>query len=182
MAGKTRAFAKPRNIAPFRPPSVRRPLPGAPPARPTLAFTAKELSAVPPQPRTFVGPSTEWAVYWVLTKKLGAREGRDFVRQFPVGTVAAIGGPTNGKGFTRTDFWIVPTGRLGRDLRWPKGIIINPISPLTHPDLNHDRRERDALNSLGWGEIFIDWDDLEKRPIAVVKEALRGIDTSSHRA
>lgn len=177
-----RRFSKPRRVAALRPPSVRRPLPGAPPAGRPKAFTAEQLSPVPPQPRNFVGPATEWAVLWVLTKKLGGREGVDFVRQFPIGTQAAIGGPTNARGFTRADFWILPGGRFGRLFSAPKGVVINPISPLTHADLNHDRRERSALATLGYREVFIDQVDLERRPIAVVRLALRGIDVSSHRS
>lgn len=118
---------------------------------------------------------TEWAVMWVLSEygvgpqrhKLKLGIDYYYQRALPAPGLFAK------KPFTRADF-ILPG--YGKALR---GLVLNPISVLTHPTPWLDLRQRDVLARGGWQEIFLDQGPLMRDPVLVVNEALRGIDRSA---
>lgn len=125
-------------------------------------------------PASWLGPATEYAVYWYLTKhgvgpqRRKLREGRDFFYQRGL----AAPGLFFRKPFTRGDF-ILP--RYGRAVR---GLVIDPISFFTHPSPWFDRRKRRILALAGWRVVFIEDYMLANNPRFVIEAALRGADLS----
>lgn len=182
MSAPPRPPSPPR---PPRPPSLQRNVPGAPRAPRSQEVDARTLQPYPDPPANWSGPLTEWVVWWWLTKRERYVPNRDFVYQPAIGTEIAVGGPTNSKGFVRADFLIVPQGQHG-PMGYPyvNGLVINPITPFTHPSKAKDQLERSVFATLGYLEVFIDGDDLTgptARPATVMRLALRGVDVSMHR-
>lgn len=125
-------------------------------------------------PASWPGPQTEWAVYWYISirgidpAKRKLKLGYDYLYQ---GALAAPG-LFNTKPFTRGDFVIFGYGRALR------GVVLNPVTPFTHPNPRDDIESRRILALQGWQEIFIDAADLQVFPGRAVELALRGIDIS----
>jgi hypothetical protein len=125
-------------------------------------------------PASWPGPQTEWACYWYLSVR-GIEPGRrklklniDYLYQ---GGLAAPGLFAN-KPFTRGDFVIFNYGK-GR-----RGVVLDPITPFTHPTPWLDLRKRAILALQGWQVIFVDAERLTAFPGTVIEQALRGIDES----
>jgi hypothetical protein len=127
------------------------------------------------RPANFPGQYvTEWAVWWVLVihgigpQKRKLRPGIDF--QYQVGLAAP--GMFRNKPFTRGDFVIDKMGK-GR-----RGVVLDPVSILSHPHPWLDIRKRDILARGGWQVIYLDDFMLMRDPVRVVNLALQGIDVS----
>lgn len=125
-------------------------------------------------PPSWPGPQTEWACYWYLSVR-GIEPGRrklklglDYLYQ---GGLAAPGLFRN-KPFTRGDFVIF---NFGRALR---GVVLDPLTPFTHPTPWFDLQKRRILALQGWQVIFIDAGDLQVFPGRAIEAALRGVDLS----
>jgi len=125
-------------------------------------------------PHSWTGPQTEWACYWYLSihgiepgrRKL--RLGLDYLYQ---------GGLTapqlfRNKPFTRGDFVIF---NFGRALR---GVVLDPLTPFTHPTPWFDLEKRRILALQGWQVIFIDAPAVWAYPGPAIEAALRGVDLS----
>lgn len=121
-------------------------------------------------------PRTEWVVYFILTKKLGAKLGEDFLYQQ---IIPAKGINISGKGY-RSDFWLLRRGKFGSPgPPYNRGILIDPISTYTHRTTGEDRYRRGALAQAGYLLIWIDDQQLYLNPLRMVRDATRGIDHSS---
>src|SRR5262245_25393286 len=89
--GRAAAGAQRRSpLAPFRVPRGvrlptvrRRPIFTRGPERLQASLLGPEPRPFPPPPATFGGSILEWAVYWVLTARLGKLRGVDFIYQEP---------------------------------------------------------------------------------------------------
>lgn len=125
-------------------------------------------------PASWPGPQTEWACYWYLSVR-GIEPGRrklrlgiDYLYQ---GGLAAPGLFAS-KPFTRGDFVIFGYGK-GR-----RGVVLDPVTPFTHPTPWFDLRKRSILALQGWQVIFIDAERLVEYPGRIIELALRGVDES----
>ena len=129
-------------------------------------------------PANWLGPKTEWEVWWYLTvhgigpERRKLRPNIDFFYQRGLKSPGLF----LNKPFTRGDF-ILPG--LGRGLR---GTVFDPITPFTHPFPWFDIRKRRILLLAGWRVIFMDAPMLDRWPGFVIELALRGIDVSSRGA
>jgi hypothetical protein len=74
--------------------------------------------------------------------------------------------------FTRGDFVIF---NFGKALR---GVVLDPLTPFTHPTPWFDLQKRRILALQGWQVIFIDAGDLQAFPGRAIEAALRGVDLS----
>jgi hypothetical protein len=134
----------------------------------------------PPAPASWVHSELEWATWWVLTTKLKYRRYLDFGYQQ---AIPAAGLNKVAPDF-RSDFWLYPWGRNGNPAgyRYPKGIVLDPLSFFTHKSKAHDILKRTVLATSGFLCVFIDQGDLERRAEEVVRWAARGVDQSSRRS
>lgn len=134
-----------------------------------------EAATSPALPAGWGNSQLEWIVWAYLVLRKRFREGRDFAYQ------AALPAPgLNSKDFNRADFWILPTGANGvPDGFYPRGVVLNPISPFTHQLAAKDKIERLILGNAGFREVFLDDRDLQTRPGPVIEAGLRGRDRSS---
>ena len=129
-------------------------------------------------PPDWLGPKTEYEVYWYLTvrgigpQERKLREGIDFFYQRGLNAPGLF----LGKPFTRGDFILPGLGRA------PRGTVFDPITPFTHPSPWFDIRKRRILLLAGWRVIFMESYHLDRWPGFVVELALRGIDISSRGA
>lgn len=149
-------------------------IPGAP-VIPRARVGAALTQPYPPLPAGWMNSLNEWIVFADLTRP------RRFVLWIDFQFQAAVPAPgLTGKGFNRADFLILPEGKNGLvDAFYPRGLVLNPMSPFTHPSAAKDKIERLILGSNGFGEVFIEEVDLLQRPHFIVGEALRGRDLSS---
>lgn len=126
-------------------------------------------------PPGWFGPVTEWACMWYLTEhgigpqRRKLREGREFAYQKGLKSPGLF----LRKPFTRGDFVLFNLGR------GPKGTVLDPITPFTHPDPWFDIRKRRILLLFGWRVIFLEAFMLARDPGFVIEAALRGADYSS---
>lgn len=127
-------------------------------------------------PQAWFGPLTEWAVYWYLTEhgvgpnRRKLREGVDFFYQRGLRAPGLFAK----KPFTRGDF-ILP-GRGGA----LRGLVLDPITPFTHPVPWFDIRKRRILALQGWRVVYIEDYMLTKRdPTYAMELALAGRDIST---
>lgn len=125
-------------------------------------------------PPYWVGPQTEWAVFWYFTargiepNRRKLRLGQDFYYQR--GLTAP--GLFLNKPFTRGDFVLPGFGRA----RY--GVVLDPVTPFTHKEAWFDLLKRRILALQGWQVVFIDAWRLQIFPGNVIELALRGVDIS----
>lgn len=181
-------FAGAKPPRPPRPPSLQHKAPGAPPTPRSAAVDEATLKPYPADLSRWPGTShLEQIVSWWLMAERGYKLDVDFLFQNAVGTDGAIGGPTNTKGFLRTDFILLPWGRHG-GLGYPyeRGLILNPFplqgsGPFQIHTIGKDHLERDVLATLHYRVVMLEDTDLEHRTETVMRRALEGVDISSHR-
>jgi hypothetical protein len=181
------AMPRPPRV-PGRPSLQRLPAsaPRPPRARPV---TQESLRPYPEDLGAYPGTSElEHIVSWWLITRQGYRQNRDFLFQVAISTSGAIGGATNTKGFLRCDFLLLPEGKHG-GLGYPydRGLILNPFPLMGSGSfqihtVNKDRLERSVLATLHFRVVYLQDTDLTNRTDYVMREALRGVDISSHRA
>jgi hypothetical protein len=134
-----------------------------------------------------IAPIGEWQTWWALVTvyhfvpPIDLYTGRrnpqpGFLYQTPL----LIPG-LNRTGTERSDFWCLPDSPAAVAPPYSRGIVINPISPFTHPDILKDKRERGLLAQYGYLEIFADAKALDDNPTYVIGRAIRGDDVSSRR-
>ena len=170
-----------------RPPSLQRVPTGAPRPPRARQVTQENLRPYPEDLSAYPGTSDlEHIVSWWLIAKRGYVQNRDFVFQVAIGTEGAIGGATNTKGFLRCDFLLLPEGKHG-GLGYPyqRGLILNPYPQMGSGSfqihtIQKDRLEREVLAQLGFRVVYLESTDLYERTDYVLREALRGVDISSH--
>jgi len=139
-------------------------------------ITQESFQPFPPPSGKMIGrPITEWAIYDDLTRRRGFREGQDFLYQVAIPAPGLL----RSRGFTRSDFWLLPHGRAGSPGgAFARGIILNPYSVWTHPNPSKDRLERAILAAALYLEIYLEETALLADPHYLVGLALRGIDVS----
>lgn len=148
------------------------------PVIPRARIPASLLLPYKPMPPSWPNSLLEWVTFDYLTRVKHFTIFVDFQFQ------AAVPAPgLNGKGFTRADFLVLPGGKAGLpDGFYPRGLILNPISPFTHPSRAKDTIERLILGNNGFLEIFLDDVPLLATPRFVIEAGLRGRDLSSRGA
>jgi len=172
---RTNTSRGPATISPGRANDTSNRVPGAPVIPRTKSGPSPQSDPYQNPPPSWFGPVSEWAVWYDLVVIRKLQPGVDFAYQ---AALPAAG--LNMKGFNRADYWVFPWGKAGAGgATYPQGIVINPITPFTHPSRAKDILERIILGRNGFLEIFIEGRDLATRAHIVVGLALRGIDVSS---
>lgn len=123
-------------------------------------------------PTTWRTSQLEWVVFWYLTRRRAMRLNRDFFYQMAVNAPGLF----VSRLFTRSDF-VIPT--RGRNASARRGIILDPVTPFTHPRGWFDARRRSILALFGWRLVFLEGSHLNRDPRWVIELALRGVDVSS---
>lgn len=152
---------------------VQAPLAGAP-----VIGRAHETQALPfpPMPNWWQASIGEWIVWDYLTRVKKWQERKDFYYQSRVFLPQFY----SSRDFTSADFVIDfgPDSAAGMVGAY-QALVLDPITPFTHPSLGFDKARRAALEAQGYLLVFIEEADLMHRTAEVMEQALRGIDDSS---
>lgn len=177
---RVRGFQRRGVGAQVKPPTLPRPrLPGhgvaGAPAAPR-PHTPTHTYIFPPPPPEWLASIGEWIVFWYL----------DRVKRWTYGQTWYYNSRLflpyfyTSKDFTQADFIVDlgPSSQAGM-LTPYTALVLDPITPFTHPDPGHDKDRRDALAAEGYRLVFLDEVPLKFQTRQVLEAALRGRDTSS---
>ncbi|MBP9897464.1 MAG: hypothetical protein KBF28_03765 [Gemmatimonadales bacterium] len=147
------------------------------------------VRAYPPAPPQWVGSELEWIVWWALVERGWKIFGRQNVRgrtdiyadadaiyqpAIPVAGLNIV------KDFFRADFLLVPGKKApSPGPPFPRGVILDPVTPWTHPNAGIDRLRRSLLARAGYLLVWLDGAQLQARPKEVIAAAISGADDSS---
>lgn len=126
-------------------------------------------------PHPWSGPLTEWVTWWYLVKRKHMLPGRDFYYQM----ATPAPGLFINKPFTRNDFVIPCPNQFVRGPGALRALVLDPMSPFTHPFAWFDKQKRDTMAMEGILYIYLEQNTLLLSPAYVIEKALRGIDVSS---
>lgn len=133
----------------------------------------------PAPPPDWLASIGEWVVFWYLM----------YVKRWPLNETWYYNGRVflpyfyTSQDFTQSDF-IVDLGPLSAAgmLAGYTAMVLDPITPFTHPDPQHDKDRRDALGGEGYLLVFLEEHDLLFQTRRVLEAALRGQDLSTRGA
>jgi hypothetical protein len=150
---------------------------------------AEIVRPYPPPPREWTQSELEWIVWWVLVERGWKIYGRPNVKgrtevyedaDAIYQPAIPVAGLNTVKDFFRADFLLVPGKKApAPGPPFSRGILLDPVTPWTHPDAGRDRFRRSLLAKAGYLLVWLDGAELQQRPKELVAAAIRGQDDSS---
>jgi len=130
----------------------------------------------PPPPQTWLASIGEWITFWYLMyikrwefNRTWYYNGRVFLPFYFAS-----------RDWTQADFIVdLGPGSQAGMLAPYRAIVLDPITPFTHPDPQRDRDRRTALDEEGYLLIFLEEWALMFQTRRVLEDALRGRDVST---